>query len=411
MKVRIQILLMCVLLLIPLKTYAKITIHRQGIFVTVMMGPKDIQEVGEKAAAHIEKENKVVKDTLLQKRVDAAAKTVGASFKHPVKILASEQVNAFCTFDSRIYVNTGLLKIVSDDELCFVLAHEVAHAVNNDPEEAFKDQLKAQIALSGAEVEGVVPNLLLKIGEASYSRDKERRADSEAVKNLFMARRDPKAAITLLEKLAKLHPGPQGLGRYFVSHPPAKSRIELVQKVAAEKQSEQIKRLSPPAAKLSHPGQKVLVAFIGKNISVKPPTDFIRRLSDELKAHLNAQGTYPFFDYQEVAGGSTSLDVDLELQSAKSWGAAYLVRLYTLDFQFDVKMPFFSNKVTETWKIKYHASLYRVGDKNLISDLTETFEYKVKRRSGRDIQKVHDQESLAETKFLSDLMHRLFANS
>lgn len=220
--------LLGVLLLSPQSASAKITIYRQGVFVTVFMDEDDIRELGEKAAQRIETENKVVKNPLWQKRVDEAASAAGADYNHPVKILNSREVNAFCTFDGRIYVTTALLKFVTDDELCFTLAHEAAHALNRDPEQTFQDYLKTQIALATADIEEEIPKLLVGLGQAAYSRDKERRADNDAVKKMFQSRRNPQAAVTLLQKLDKLHPGPQGLSRYFASHPPAKKRIELI---------------------------------------------------------------------------------------------------------------------------------------------------------------------------------------
>ncbi|KKQ18333.1 MAG: Heat shock protein HtpX, partial [Berkelbacteria bacterium GW2011_GWA1_36_9] len=176
-----------------------------------------------------------------------------ADRKYPVKILESSEVNAFCTFDSRIYVNTGLLKIATNDELFFVLAHEASHGNYGDPEESFKERLKMAIGLSNAGVnaEKLIPKLILGVTEGSYSRDKERRADNDAVEGLFNARRNPEAAITLLQKLDKLHSGHQGLGRYFANHPPAKRRIELASlEITSYKKSQRLSKEVGKKAKI-----------------------------------------------------------------------------------------------------------------------------------------------------------------
>ncbi len=420
MKTRILVMLMATLLFIPLASLAKISISGQGINVIVTMGPEDVRELGERAAKQIEAETKVQNDAVLQKRVDAAAKTVGASYKHPVKILDLPEVNGFCTFDGRIYVTTGLLKMVSDDELCFVLAHETAHSVNNDPENYFKDQIKAQIAFANAGVEGAVPNILLKIGEMSYSRDQERRADQEGVSDLISAQIDPQSAVTLLEKLGKLHAGPTGLSRYFASHPSAKKRIALVKAEIERIQKEQEERASQlplPATKFAHPGVKILVMVTIADPQIQKikstPEIAGSKLTDEFKAYLNSLGTFVFVEHQQISQSAASVDANEELALAKKAGVRYFIRLRVLKLDLKLKDNLFSVKHATRWLIDYQGTLYRVADQKIVADITERFDWTSKARRTKDDpgnKKEFYEKKMAEAKFLTDFVNKLLAN-
>lgn len=248
-------LLALMLMMLASRTEA-IKVFGYGINITVWLDQKDILALGERAAKQIEDENKVVKDSTLQKRVDEVAKAAGADRKHPVKILESSEVNAFCTFDSRIYVNTGLLKLVTDDELFFVLAHESVHGIFQDPENHFKERLRFQLALKRAGVvtegglEKLTAALITGIAEGAYSRKQERNADRFGCLYLFTAKKNVSAATSVMEKFLKLRGGkkPHGLSRYFLTHPPEEKRIAQFQKWGAEWAAEESK-LSPQIPK------------------------------------------------------------------------------------------------------------------------------------------------------------------
>jgi predicted Zn-dependent protease len=71
--------------------------------------------------------NAYLKSVLTRLLTDVA---LPASFTPDVRVLAAPDFNALCTPDGTIVVSMGLLgQIQSEDELAFIMAHEVSHAI------------------------------------------------------------------------------------------------------------------------------------------------------------------------------------------------------------------------------------------------------------------------------------------
>ncbi len=93
-------------------------------------------EQAETFHAEILAENEVDEDPARRDRVEGALDRIrphcpwpdGVVEIRPV-VLAGDVPNAYSTLGGRIYVTTAILEAVDDDELVFVLAHELAHQV------------------------------------------------------------------------------------------------------------------------------------------------------------------------------------------------------------------------------------------------------------------------------------------
>ncbi len=159
-----------------------------------------------------------------------------------VHTLSSNQVNAWCMPGGKIAVYTGLIDKIkpTDDELAAVMGHEIAHALREHSRERVSQQM-AQSAVvgigaaalglgrAGADLGGMLAQVTFGLPN---SREHEREADRIGVELAARAGYDPRAAVTLWEKMAAL--GGSGTPELLSTHPAPQSRIEDL-KVYAQK--------------------------------------------------------------------------------------------------------------------------------------------------------------------------------
>ncbi|MDY0011652.1 MAG: M48 family metallopeptidase [Rhodocyclaceae bacterium] len=154
------------------------------------------------------------------------------NWRWEVNVLDSDQLNAWCMAGGKIVVYSGLLDKLklSDDELAAVMGHEIAHALREHARERISRAMATGIGVSivGAAigVGGMGQDLMGKVAEVTFelpnSRLHETEADRMGVELAARAGFDPRAAVTLWQKLAGLAGGapPQWLS----THPNHESR-------------------------------------------------------------------------------------------------------------------------------------------------------------------------------------------
>lgn len=152
-------------------------------------------------------------------------------------------LNAFALPDGRIYVTLGLMRAVqgssrSDDELAFVVGHEVTHVVEHHAAQQQKKALPAGIAaillgaLTKSRAAGDLANLGASAYVSHYSRVDEYRADRGGVRAMYLAGYDPGAALTVLQRLEAAGGSQSRLTNgWFGSHPLTENRIERLEKM------------------------------------------------------------------------------------------------------------------------------------------------------------------------------------
>lgn len=161
-------------------------------------------------------------------------------WKWEVNVLTSPEVNAWCMPGGKIAVYTGIIEKLqmTDDELAAVMGHEMSHALREHSRERASQELATGV---GASLAGIVADIFLpgsgQIGSGvagaagqlaynlPYSRIQETEADRMGVELAARAGFDPRAAIALWQKMAKLSSGgapPQILS----THPSHDTRIK-----------------------------------------------------------------------------------------------------------------------------------------------------------------------------------------
>ena len=143
----------------------------------------------------------------------------------------TEDKNAFSVPGGYVYIYKALLDDLNDDELAFVLAHEVGHIVSRHVIKKLQAAMGYNLLVlaSGAAshdgqfTQGV--SFALAQIMAAYSREDEFNADEIAVKYTHALGFDPKAGINVMEKLYKENKKKIYPISYFRTHPYTAQRI------------------------------------------------------------------------------------------------------------------------------------------------------------------------------------------
>ena len=186
-----------------------------------------------------------------------------AKWQWEVNLIGSNQINAFCMPGGKIAFYTGILRTLklTDDEVAMVMGHEIAHALREHArEQAGKNALTklGAVGLSvatGGKYDGLVSagaNLL----SLKYSRNDETDADLVGLDIASRAGYDPRAGVTLWQKMSAASKGapPQ----WMSTHPSGPTRIKEIQAHLKEalplyERAEKPKPWVPPVAQATRP--------------------------------------------------------------------------------------------------------------------------------------------------------------
>ncbi|HEY3741626.1 MAG TPA: M48 family metallopeptidase [Bryobacteraceae bacterium] len=200
--------------------------------------------IGKQYAQEVERASKVVDDPVISEYVNRVGQNLvrnsDAKVPFTIKVLDSEEVNAFALPGGFFFVNTGLiLKADNEAELAGVMAHEIAHvAARHGTCQATKGTI-AQLATiplifwGGWAAYGVrqATSILLPLGFLQFSRSMESQADMLGLEYMYKTGYDPTAFVDFFEKLQTLEKKKPGtFSKAFSTHPPTDDRIKAAQK-------------------------------------------------------------------------------------------------------------------------------------------------------------------------------------
>lgn len=158
-------------------------------------------------------------------------------WKWEVHVLSSDEVNAWCMPGGKIAVYTGLISKIkpTDDELAAVLGHEIAHALREHARERVSQQMATNLGLSvlsmatgssaASDLGGQLTDVMFSLPN---SRTHETEADRMGVELAARAGFDPRAAVTLWQKMGSASSG-SAPPEILSTHPSAESRIADLQ--------------------------------------------------------------------------------------------------------------------------------------------------------------------------------------
>jgi predicted Zn-dependent protease len=194
---------------------------------------KEVRQ-GREAAAEVDRQAKFVDDPVITEYVNRVGQNIvlhsDAKVPFTIKVIDSDEVNAFALPGGFFYVNKGLLLAADNEaELAGVMAHEIAHvAARHAVENQAKMGLLEYAALGASIFLGGIPGMIYQntagIGLLGifmkFSRGAEEEADKLGIQYMYAAGYDPGAMATMFEKLeAKNKKKPGFISKAFATHP------------------------------------------------------------------------------------------------------------------------------------------------------------------------------------------------
>ena len=208
--------------------------------------------MGKQFAQQVEQSSKLINDPVVTEYVNRLGQNLvrNSDSKVPftIKVIDSDEVNAFALPGGFFYVNSGLILAASNEaELAGVMAHEIAHVAACH---AAREQTRGTLAnlasiplimvgggigYAAYEAMGVaVPATFMK-----FSRNFEADADYLGTQYLYKAGYDPQALISFFERIeAEQKKKPGFLSKAFATHPQTPDRVQ--------KTEQEINTLLPP---------------------------------------------------------------------------------------------------------------------------------------------------------------------
>ncbi len=157
-----------------------------------------------------------------------------------VYVIENEEWNAFAMGNFSVYVFSGLLKAMDDDELALILGHEIAHATHEHTRRHFKKEMWIQVAALGVAVgaesidnrnKRAVVNLLAQLGamawSSGYGRNLEDQADRVGMRYAYEAGYDVRKGPELWERFARRYGNGNKVANFFFSNH-SQSRVRAV---------------------------------------------------------------------------------------------------------------------------------------------------------------------------------------
>ncbi|MBZ5580349.1 MAG: M48 family metalloprotease [Acidobacteriia bacterium] len=209
--------------------------------------------LGKQLAQEVERQAKIIDDPIIAEYVNRVGQNLvrnsDAKVPFTIKVLDSEEVNAFALPGGFFFVNSGLiLKADSESELAGVMAHEIAHvAARHGTKQATRGELVniASIPLifmggwTGYAIRQGA-GLAIPMGFLTFSRGFEREADYLGLQYLYKTGYDPTSFVDFFEKVQSMEKKKPGtMAKVFSTHPMTDDRIkasqEEIQKILVAK--------------------------------------------------------------------------------------------------------------------------------------------------------------------------------
>ena len=208
----------------------------------VTLSDDDVRQYVREYVAYSDKENKVAANddpytVRLLALTDGLTDVDGVPLNF--KVYITDDINAFACADGSIRVYTGLMDLMTDDEVLGVIGHEIGHVAHSDTKNAFKQALLTSAALDGlgatsSKARALTDSQLGALGEtligSKFSQKQESNADDYGYEFLKSHGKNPWAMALAFAKLQELESGQKAsaIQKMFSSHPSTDKRIKHI---------------------------------------------------------------------------------------------------------------------------------------------------------------------------------------
>ena len=200
-----------------------------GFATAANLSDEDMKQIGDKSIAQLDSSNRVApaNNQYAQRLARLAAPWSEVDgHKLEYKVYLDPKVNAFAVPNGSIRFYSGLLDVMTDDEVRYVIAHEIGHVVLGHSKGRFQTAIMASSARQAVAASGnstaaaLTSSQLGELGEklvnAQYSQRNENEADDFALNLMKKHGYNPNASVTALRKLESKFGNQSSL---FSSHP------------------------------------------------------------------------------------------------------------------------------------------------------------------------------------------------
>src|SRR5689334_20395717 len=190
--------------------------------------------LGKQLAQDVERQAKIIDDPTIAEYVNRVGQNLvrnsDAKVPFTIKVIDTEDVNAFALPGGFFFVNSGLiLKADTEAELAGVMSHEIAHvAARHGTRQATRAELAQLMTIplifyGGWAGYGArqAASIAIPVGFLKFSRAFESEADVLGLQYMYKAGYDPGAFIDFFEKIQSLEKKKPGtVSKFFSDHPP-----------------------------------------------------------------------------------------------------------------------------------------------------------------------------------------------
>ena len=204
--------------------------------------------LGRRFAVELEKETPLLSNPLIDQHLNSMARALAKHSQRPslpyhVKVIDSAAVNASSLPGGTIYVNRGMLELLtSEDELAAILGHEIGHVVGRHAINQLMLTFQAKALLKPVldnlnKQNGLVEKIILQLGGAvallarlHFSRQDEAQADLLGFYEVLRAGWDPRGFVKMFAAVEALEKNGGGASIPFLSgHPATPERVAAIQ--------------------------------------------------------------------------------------------------------------------------------------------------------------------------------------
>lgn len=171
------------------------------------------------------------------KRIAALAKGLAThdGLNLNIKAYLVKDVNAFAMGNGTIRIFAGLMDKFTDDEIHYVIGHEIGHVKSGHSKKRMQTALRASALQNAAGAAGgtvgriaasELGDLFKKVVIAQHSQANEKEADDYALNFMKAKGYQPMGCVTALDKLAAMEAGHKEAAPWLATHPSPAARAK-----------------------------------------------------------------------------------------------------------------------------------------------------------------------------------------